>query len=430
MVFSKIALNGTSGLTVLSGFSNSHAQAAAKALKLQITQEVGRRFVQAEKSLEQISGRIEDFLIQDRYLRHSDVTKFTAVVSEAPGVKMANVLRLLNHPYAPHAGQASALSQKVARLSEAMRPGSDLLQQRNNVFVGKELGNYRAFFDAVEKTPLTDEQRRAAVIFEDHNLLVAAAGSGKSSTLVGKAGYAIKRGLFKPQEILALAFNHDAAIELNDRINARIKPWLNGKIVKAHTFHGLGAALVRKVAHKQGRRTRISRPTEDKLRLQAVLNELSESEAFLSDWVALLSLCREPVPDDDAFSSIDDYNRYVDQQRKSKRKGEPAAFQTLAGPIVRSAEELAIANWLYVQGVPFEYERPFELLPDGWDKYQPDFYYPEINSWHEHFALNSKGEAPPHFRNYKRDANFKRGWLSTHAKDKWFETFSHQHRDG
>jgi DNA helicase-4 len=305
-----------------------------------------------------------------------------------------------------------------------------LIKQRNEAFVTRELEAHRAFFDSVEKTPLTDEQRRAAVVFEDRNLLVAAAGSGKSSTLVGKAGYAIQRGLFKPAEIIALAFNRDAAAELNERINKRIKPWLNGQVVKAHTFHGLGASIVRQVARSQGRKARIANVREEKPRLQAVLNECLESASFLSDWVLFLSLCREPIPSDDAFDSIEDYERYVDQQRKAKRNGEPAAFQALTGDMVNSAEELAIANWLYLNGVRFEYEKPFTPLPDAWDKYQPDFYYPDIDVWHEHFALDVRGRAPAHFHNYAVNADFKRKWLSEHAKDRWFETQSHQHRDG
>ena len=104
---------------------------------------------------------------------------------------------------------------------------------------------HQQFFDTIEKAPLTDEQRHAAVVFEDCNLLIAAAGSGKSSTLVGKAGYAIQRGLFQPPEILVPTFNRHTAAELNDRIKACIKHKLRGQTVEAYTFHKLGAEIVR-----------------------------------------------------------------------------------------------------------------------------------------------------------------------------------------
>jgi len=40
--------------------------------------------------------------------------------------------------------------------------------------------------------------------------------------------------------------------------------------------------------------------------------------------------------------------------------------------------------------------------------YQPDFYYPDINLYHEHFALNEKGEAPVEFKGYMDGVRWKR----------------------
>ena len=45
----------------------------------------------------------------------------------------------------------------------------------NEAFVESELSRSRAFLDRVEAQPLTDEQRRAVVVDEDRNLVVAAA---------------------------------------------------------------------------------------------------------------------------------------------------------------------------------------------------------------------------------------------------------------
>ena len=428
--FSRITLIGQLEPVCLLGISKQRARSAVASLEQQIIEEVDCRLESAKGLLELRGSYVRCFLTQDRYLRHSDVERFKATACQILDATTKTAFELLEHPYARHTVQASAVRQKAEQFSEILQLSPALLQRRNEYYVIKELKTYHTFFDAIEKTPLTDEQRRAVVIFEDRNLLVAAAGSGKSSTLIGKVGYAIKKGLFQPKEILILAFNRDAALELNQRINVRIDPWLNGQIVKAYTFHQLGTVLVRKVAHDQGRRIYVASEIEEKTRLHAVLNELNKNEPFSSDWVALLSLCRAPVPADDAFNSIDDYNRYVDRQRKAKRNGDSAVFQTLAGPVVRSAEELAIANWLYIQGVPFEYEKLFEPLPDGWGKYQPDFYYPEINTWHEHFALNVRGEAPAHFADYARNAEIKRKWLSAHVRGQWFETRSHQYREG
>ena len=97
----------------------------------------------------------------------------------------------------------------------AFLDGRDLLESastRNEQFLRQELDRHKAFFDEVEEHPLTDEQRRAVITFDDNVMTVAAAGSGKTSVMIAKAGYAVTAGLFKPEEILLLAFNRSAEI--------------------------------------------------------------------------------------------------------------------------------------------------------------------------------------------------------------------------
>ena len=65
---------------------------------------------------------------------------------------------------------------------------------------------FKDFFENVESNPLNKEQREAIVVDEANNLIVAGAGSGKTSTIIGKAKYLVKKGLAKPDEILAYSF--------------------------------------------------------------------------------------------------------------------------------------------------------------------------------------------------------------------------------
>ena len=52
---------------------------------------------------------------------------------------------------------------------------------------------FGVFFDIIEKNPLTTEQRKAIITDEESVLVVAGAGTGKTSTIVGKAGYILKK---------------------------------------------------------------------------------------------------------------------------------------------------------------------------------------------------------------------------------------------
>ena len=64
-------------------------------------------------------------------------------------------------------------------------------------------------------------------------------------------------------------------------------------------------------------------------------------------------------------------------------------FCTLQGEKVKSYEELQIANWLYENGVEYEYEPVYEpKLPEtGRRDYQPDFRLTESGVYIEHFGV-------------------------------------------
>lgn len=109
-------------------------------------------------------------------------------------------------------------------MTAAMAGKSEVLENRNEDHLQREMAKYRGFFDSAETTPLTPEQRRACVTMEDRNLLVASAGSGKTSTVVGKIWYALLRQLVTPPEILIVAFNAHAAKELEERVHERLQP--------------------------------------------------------------------------------------------------------------------------------------------------------------------------------------------------------------
>ena len=77
---------------------------------------------------------------------------------------------------------------------------------------------FSAYFDRVESNPLIESQRDACVIDEDNNLVLAGAGTGKTSTMVARGGFLIKSGQATPDQILMLAFANKAAREMQERL--------------------------------------------------------------------------------------------------------------------------------------------------------------------------------------------------------------------
>ncbi len=119
--------------------------------------------------------------------------------------------------------------------------------QANERHVRQELVACKDLFDRVESRPLTEEQARAVICFDNRVQVVASAGSGKTSTMVAKAAYAIHRGFARPERIVLLAFNKKAAEELQERA-ARSFDRLEvaGVVVEACTFHALGRRITGK----------------------------------------------------------------------------------------------------------------------------------------------------------------------------------------
>jgi len=106
-------------------------------------------------------------------------------------------------------------------------------------FVTAELERWRDFFDTIESKPLTPEQRLSVVVDEDATLVLAGAGSGKTSVITAKAAYLVKAGIRQPEEILLLAFAKNAAEEMSERVEAR-----SGVPIVARTFHAIAYDII------------------------------------------------------------------------------------------------------------------------------------------------------------------------------------------
>jgi DNA helicase-4 len=323
----------------------------------------------------------------------------------------------------PHAAELE-VTQKVVDLLGRCAQLSALLDKWNEDFVTRELEQWRSFFDNWEERPLTDEQARAAIIFEENTLLVAAAGSGKTSTLVAKVLYALAKGIAEPREILCLAFNRKAADEIGTRIKARMKAITRAESpidrcikerlgnlaetkIESRTFHSLGVKIIKATGNACP--PGVSQSLENKERIARAIDLCQEqSPQFKSKWLRLQTWERVARPDEAKVKSLseEEYNDYL-RKVWSKAKRD-AGIKTLGCRTpVKSFDEVAISNWLYVNGVEFNYEEPYalgaELLCPG-RMWKPDFTYTgggrEVI--HEHFGLDKDGRAPARFRNPKK----------------------------
>jgi len=91
---------------------------------------------------------------------------------------------------------------------------------------------------------LNEEQHAAATSTANQNLIIASAGTGKTSTIVGRIAHLLNAGT-KPQEILLLTFTNKAAAEMV----ARVAEYFGGDVAKkidAGTFHAVSYRWLKK----------------------------------------------------------------------------------------------------------------------------------------------------------------------------------------
>ena len=272
------------------------------------------------------------------------------------------------------------------------RSFNDVAADLNQAHAAKVTKEDNEFFDTVEKSPLTPEQREAVVCFDSRVLLVASAGSGKTSTMVAKAGYALNRGYFAADRMLLLAFNNDAAAELRERIQARLKPLgLPADKVVARTFHAFGLDVI---GAATGRKPSLAPWLENGQDLDTLLqiaDSLKDSDpVFRASWDLFRLVFGQDLP---KFGKEQESPDSWDGEQK--REG----FWTLNGEVVKSRGELVIANWLFYNGVSYVYEGPYkhETATATHRQYMPDFYFPDIDVYLEHWAVNERGVRPAEF---------------------------------
>ncbi len=387
----------------------------AKQLQAEINSEIFRfyktYFKEAAQQITNVYSHFQKLKRHDRYFRYSHAQEWLVNHQDVKGLTARE--ERAKYLDSKINSQADELHQFFSK-SEAYR------RSWNDKFISNKKADYQQFFDQLESNPLTEAQRTACIEDEDANLVLAGAGTGKTSAIVGKAGYLVESQSAKPEEILMLAFARKAADEMQERVEQRIGE--NDLTVK--TFHGLGKEIIAKVEGKQPSLTKLAE--DEKLRIkfiQHVLSELLLLEDYRRKLINYFANYLYPVKNVFDFTKKQEYIEYCQQ----------VELRALDGSLVKSHEELTIANFLYQKGINFEYEADYIIDTSGPDfrKYKPDFYLPDYEIYIEHFALDENGNTPAFIDAaiYLAGVEWKRS-LHHHHGTQLIESYSYEHQQG
>jgi DNA helicase-4 len=276
------------------------------------------------------------------------------------------------------------------------------VENHNTLYVDRIVDQESGYFDTLLKNidaniNLDNEQRRAVVTDDDYCLLVAGAGAGKTTTMAAKVKYLVEKKHIPPEDIIVISYTRKAIDELKDRINTGLK--IPARIC---TFHSFAYDIVRKFSDT---------PPEVNYSAYNIIFEMLEKEIFHNK--ALLRkvllflgyyfdlpadamnyenlnqfhLAKAAQDFETIKSGAGDYIKKVAAQRGK-------AMRTLTGEYLRSVQEAQIANFLYLNGLDYEYEPVYSHpIRGARKKYTPDFLIRqgEHTAYLEHYAISESG---------------------------------------
>ena len=299
---------------------------------------------------------------------------------------------------------------------------ADIVAHNTN-YVDRILVQEKDYFDHILEDidpviKLDEEQRRAVITDDDHCLLVAGAGAGKTTTMAAKVKYLVEKQGIQPDEIIVISYTRKAIGELQERINKGLK--IPAQIC---TFHKFAFDIVKKFSVE---------PPEINFSSYEIIFEMLEKSIFnnkqlMRNLVYFLGYYFDLEEDVFKFDNLNQYHLYKAAQDyetlksglgeyvKKVQQQRTKYVKTITGEYLRSVQEVQIANFLYLNGLDYEYERPYPYeSPTRNKKYTPDFYIRqgEHTAWLEHFSLSESGYnsifTPQQIAKYKKEIRDKR----------------------
>lgn len=347
---------------------------------------------------------LKELLNSDKYLAVSDykgiVHKYADIYNFFLGQKRAKTLAFYC--------QQNDLQEKwVEKFLAFYEDFEDLktipasVEKHNKAYVTSHLKSEKEYLDTILKKidpviNLDDEQRHVVLSDEDYTLVIAGAGAGKTTTVAAKVRYLVEKKGIKPEQILVISFTNKAVGELRDKINKGL-----GIPCPVTTFHSTGYAILRK---KEAAGKNI---VDGGFMFNVINNYLKGNileQPELVDKLILFfgSYFDAPYEGDD----LNTFFNYISKADFSTLKGNMSEYTeeiinkrtgnkiSIAHETLRSAQEVSIANFLYLNSIDYRYEKPYQFnIIRAHKPYTPDFTLKQGDkiAYLEHFGITEDG---------------------------------------
>lgn len=273
----------------------------------------------------------------------------------------------------------------------------------NEEFLARAMVEEKEYLDNVLKAVdpvvvLDEDQRKVVLTDEDYCLVIAGAGAGKTTTVAAKVKYLVDKKGIDPAQILVVSFTNKAVNELKEKIQDDL-----GVPCPIATFHSTGNAII----HKNSPEEKLN--IVDNSKLYFVIRDyfrgsVMKNESVVNKLIMFFATYFDaPYEGDDLNgffnniakanystmrSDLEDFKREVIDTRTKKSV-------TIQNEILRSHQEVEIANFLYLNNIEYEYEPIYQYnIQYSHKPYTPDFviYQNGKIAYIEHFGITENGK--------------------------------------
>jgi len=243
----------------------------------------------------------------------------------------------------------------------------------------------------------------------------------------------VEKNDVSPQDIIVISYTNKAVDELKERINKRLKI-----AAKVATFHSFAFDIVRK-SHEDPPEVNFS---SYDIIYDMLAKEIFDNKQLMKNLVLFMGYYFDLPDDIFQFKTLNEYHSYksaIDYETLKSGLGEyvqkvankrSKAIRTITGEFLRSIQEVQIANFLYLNGIDYVYEKPYpHSLPGAKKKYTPDFFISqgENEAYIEHYGLTEGMRSfiftPQQIAKYQKSIGDKR-YLHKRQNTKLIETWS------
>ena len=389
------------------------------------------------KKLEEYKRNIDLLLLSDKYISRKDYIHFYNANKEIyDRLSLIDNESVLSTWCKNNKTDYSSLKDLIVFFEETHK----FIDKHNQKFINDHLIIDKDYLDTIllKDDPnifLDEEQRKVVLSNEDYTLVIAGAGAGKTTTIEAKVKYLIDKQQIDPSKILIISFTNKATKELQDRCNKLGLP------VVISTFHSIANTIIKEseeVKHN------IAAGSFMFSSIKKFLIKNVNDEVFVKNILLFFaSYLQIPQGEDNLALLINELNKNDCTTMKSDiaktieqfNKKQETNRRTIKDEKVRSTEECRIANFLFINGIDYEYEPIYKYgFKDTIKPYCPDFLIKQFDKeiYLEHFGISEDGKnsrfSEEELEKYKKHVNDK---ILLHRKHgtKLIYTFS-KYNDG